>query len=139
MLYMEIVETSIYTEDIVKILTDEEYCKLQEYLVQNPESGDLIKGSMGLKKLRWKYKNSGKSGNIRNIYYYYKNKKTIYMIYVYEKNKVEDLTPKQIKALSDIFIGDKMDNFNFNRLLESVQETNDIIGGKKEPSRKFYM
>jgi hypothetical protein len=100
---MEIVETSIYTEDIVKILSDEEYQELQKHLVKNPESGDLIKSGKGLRKLRWKYKNSG----IRNIYYHYKNKDTIYMIYVYEKNKVENLTPKQIKFLSDTFIGDK--------------------------------
>jgi len=45
---MEILETSIYTEDIVKILTDEEYQELQQHLVKNPESGDLIKGSKGL-------------------------------------------------------------------------------------------
>ena len=104
---MEILETSIYTEDIVKILTDEEYQELQQHLVKNPESGDLIKGSKGLRKLRWKYKNNGKSGGIRNIYYYYKKKKTIYMIYIYEKSKVENLTQKQIKFLSDNFIGDK--------------------------------
>jgi len=104
---MEIVETSIYTEDIVKILTDEEYQELQQHLVKNLESGDLIKGSKGLRKLRWKYKNSGKSGGVRNIYYHYKKKKTIYMIYVYEKSKVENLTQKQIKFLSDNFIGDK--------------------------------
>jgi mRNA-degrading endonuclease RelE of RelBE toxin-antitoxin system len=103
---MEIVETSIYTEDITKILNDEEYKELQLFLVKNPKSGDLIKGSKGLSKLRWKLKNRGKSGGIRNIYYYYENKNIIYMIYVYEKSKTEDLTPKQIEILRKTFLGD---------------------------------
>lgn len=103
---MEIVETSIYTEDITKILRDEEYQELQQFLVKHPKSGDIISGSKGLRKLRWKLKNKGKSGGIRNIYYYYEEQYTLYMIYVYEKSKTEDLTPKQIKMLRKVFLGD---------------------------------
>jgi mRNA-degrading endonuclease RelE of RelBE toxin-antitoxin system len=103
---MEIVETSVYTEDIIKLLSDEEYQELQRFLVEHPTFGDLIQGSKGLRKLRWKLKNKGKSGGIRNIYYYYEEKKTLYMIYVYEKSKTEDLTPKQIEILRKTFLGD---------------------------------
>ena len=103
---MEIVETSVYTEDITKLLSDEEYRELQVFLVEHPTFGDLIQGSKGLRKLRWKLKNKGKSGGIRNIYYYYEEKKTLYMIYVYEKSKTEDLAPKQIEILRKIFLGD---------------------------------
>lgn len=103
---MEIVETSIYTEDITKLLSDDEYAELQKYLVEHPKSGDVISGSKGLRKLRWKLKNTGKSGGIRNIYYYYQEQNTLYMIYVYEKSKTEDLTPKQIDMLRKTFLGD---------------------------------
>lgn len=50
---MEIVETSIYTKKITKLLSDDEYKELQNFLVQHPKSGDMIKGSGGLRKLRW--------------------------------------------------------------------------------------
>ena len=103
---MEIIETSVYTEDITKLLTDEEYQELQKFLVEHPKSGDVIQGSKGLRKLRWKLKNKGKSGGIRNIYYYYEEQYTLYMIYVYEKSKIEDLTPKQIEMLRKAFLGD---------------------------------
>lgn len=103
---MEFIETPIYTEDITKLLSDEEYSKLQKFLVDHPSSGDLIKGSKGLRKLRWKLKNKGKSGGIRNIYYYYEDKNILYMIYVYDKSKTEDLTAKQIKILRKRFLGD---------------------------------
>lgn len=103
---MEIVETSIYTDDITKLLNDEEYQELQKFLVEHPEAGDIIPGSKGLRKLRWKLKNKGKSGGIRNIYYYYEEQYTLYMIYVYEKSKTEDLTPKQIEMLRKAFLGE---------------------------------
>ena len=103
-MYMEIIETLIYTEDIVKFLTDDEYQELQQYLVGSPKAGDVIKGSKGLRKLRWKLRGRGKSGGIRNIYYYYENKHTLYMIYVYGKSKTEDLTPGQIELLRKRFL-----------------------------------
>ena len=103
---MEIIETYIFTEKICNILTDDEYNELQNYLVNNPTSGDIIKGSGGLRKLRWKLKTSGKSGGIRNIYYYIQDKHQIYMIYVYQKNKKTDLTQKQIKLLKKVFFGE---------------------------------
>ena len=69
---MEIAETTIFTREITRILPDEEYQELQAFLVEHPKSGVVIKGSGGLRKIRWAIKNSGKSGGIRNIYYYHK-------------------------------------------------------------------
>ncbi len=53
---MEIVETTIYTEDITKLLSDEEYQELQTFLVEHPKYGDVTTGSKGLRKLRWMHK-----------------------------------------------------------------------------------
>ena len=103
---MEIIETRIFTQKICQLLNDEEYKELQNYLVENPNRGDLIKGSGGLRKLRWKLPNTGKSGGLRNIYYHYEERHQIYMIYVYQKNKMSDLTPSQIKLLKKEFLGE---------------------------------
>ena len=103
---MEIAETTIFTREITRILSDEEYKELQIFLVEHPKSGVVIKGSGGLRKLRWSIKNSGKSGGIRNIYYYQEDENLIIMIYVYEKSKTSDLTPKQIEMLKKTFLGD---------------------------------
>ena len=101
---MEIVETSLFTKEITRILTDDEYKALQNALVTNPKSGAVIKGSGGLRKMRWKVQGSGKSGGIRTIYYYQESESLLLMIYVYEKSKTENLTPKQIKLLRKTFI-----------------------------------
>ena len=103
---MEIAETSIliFTKEITRILTDDEYKELQNFLVVHPKSGAVIKGSGGLRKVRWKVKGRGKSGGIRIIYYYHKVDSLLLMIYVYEKSKTEDLTPKQIEMLRKAFV-----------------------------------
>ncbi|NOX15131.1 MAG: hypothetical protein GXP61_03740 [Epsilonproteobacteria bacterium] len=103
---MEIIETKIFTQKICELLNDEEYKELQDYLVQNPNQGDIIKGSGGLRKLRWKLSGSGKSGGLRNIYYHYEDKHQIYMIYVYKKSKQTDLAPNQIRLLRREFLGE---------------------------------
>jgi len=99
---VEIIETTIYTKYISKLLTDSEYKELQDYLVKYPKSGNIIKNSGGLRKLRWKTKTKGKRGGIRNIYYYYENKNTLYMIYVYEKVKKDDLSKEELTILKSL-------------------------------------
>ena len=100
---MEIAETSIFTKEITRILTDDEYKELQNFLIAQPQSGAVIKGSGGLRKVRWKVKGRGKRGGIRTIYYYQEEASLLLMLYVYEKSKTEDLTPKQIELLRKTF------------------------------------
>lgn len=50
---MEFIETSFYTKYITSLLSDDEYKNLQNFLVEHPKSGKVIKGSGGLRKLRW--------------------------------------------------------------------------------------
>ncbi len=57
---MEIIETSVFTAVIVKLMPDDEYKEMQQALVRCPVAGDIIKGSGGLRKLRWS--ESGRGG-----------------------------------------------------------------------------
>jgi len=102
---MEIVETPIYTKYITELLSDEEYQELQKFLIENPKSGDIIKSSGGIRKLRWKMKNKGKSGGIRNIYYFYESDNTLLMLYAYSKGRKDDLSDKELSILRDIIKG----------------------------------
>jgi len=67
---MVIVETSVFSRLIQELMSDEDYRALQEALITRPESGDIIKGSGGLRKIRWKLEGQGKRGGIRVIYYW---------------------------------------------------------------------
>ena len=99
---MQFVETLIFTKEIRAALPDDQYRALQMALALRPEQGAIIPGSAGLRKLRWGGKGRGKSGGFRFIYYWHKETETIYMLYVYAKNRQEDLTPEQRKLLSRI-------------------------------------
>ena len=79
--------------------TDDELRALQNHLLENPSAGDVIRGSLGLRKLRWAASGRGKRGGARVIYYHYVSSERIYLIYGYAKSDQEDLTPEQIKLL----------------------------------------
>lgn len=98
---MIFIETPVFTKAITGLLSDDSYKELQKTLLYRPDSGAVIKGSSGLRKIRWNLANKGKSGSLR-IIYYWDAPEVIYMIYPYEKTKKEDLTPKQIKVLSEL-------------------------------------
>jgi len=95
---MEFVETSIFTQRIVKLLTDEAYRELQAVLAQHPESGAIIPGAGGLRKIRWRAAGRGKRGSPRIIYYCW-SEDQLYMLFAYDKTQQSDLTPGQLKAL----------------------------------------
>ncbi len=96
---MEIFETSVFSKQITRLISDEDYQQLQRVLVINPLAGALIKNSGGLRKLRWRSKGTGKSGGIRVIYYYVTADNQIFMLVAYEKSKKDDLTKKQLASL----------------------------------------
>ena len=95
------IETPVFTKEIRSLLPDDHYRLLQKGLLFRPDAGDIIRGSGGLRKLRWKRPGMGKRGGLRIIYYYDKPV-TIYMLFVYPKNKQDDLTNQQLKYLTAI-------------------------------------
>ena len=49
---MVIIETSVFSRLIQELMSDEDYRALQEALITRPESGDIIQGSGGLRRIR---------------------------------------------------------------------------------------
>jgi mRNA-degrading endonuclease RelE of RelBE toxin-antitoxin system len=90
---MLIVETSVFTRRVLKLVFDENYRSLQQVLVADPEAGDLIRQSGGLRKIRWSVAGRGKRGGVRIIYYWAPARETILMLLMYGKNEQDDLTP----------------------------------------------
>ena len=102
---MVIVETPIFTRRIQSILADDEYRILQAQLVQKPDTGKIVPGSGGLRKLRWAAGGHGKRGGIRVIYYWFASLEVVLMLFAYPKNEQDDLTPDQLKQLKKIVEG----------------------------------
>ena len=97
---MIFIETPIFTKEVQALLPHDSYREMQQALLVRPEAGNLIPGSGGLRKLRWKLPRVGKRGSLRIIYYWDTPSYTIYMLLAYKKSKQEDLTQDQLKILS---------------------------------------
>ena len=99
---MKIIETTVFTKRLKTFLNDEEYRKLQNELILNPGKGKIIRGSGGLRKIRWSISGKGKSGGVRIIYYWANIKEIILMLLIYSKNEQDNLTNEQLKILKSL-------------------------------------
>ncbi|GEP45686.1 type II toxin-antitoxin system RelE/ParE family toxin [Brevifollis gellanilyticus] len=95
-------ETPVFTRQISDLISDDELSALEWVLMANPERGDLIRGSGGLRKIRWAGSGRGKRGGLRVIYYWHVPGSTILFLLAYPKNEQDDLTPAQIKLLKTL-------------------------------------
>ena len=67
---MVILESSVFTKQLLNLFSDEEYQQLQLELIRRPDLGVVIPGSGGLRKMRWALPGRGKRGGARIIYSY---------------------------------------------------------------------
>ena len=100
--HMVIKETSIFTKQVQKLLDRESYRLLQLRLVAEPDAGDLIRGTSGLRKIRWEGAGRGKRGGVRVIYFWARKQGVMLMLLIYGKNEQDDLTPKQKAVLNKL-------------------------------------
>lgn len=92
----------MFTRAIAALLSDDEYAELQGALIVDPEAGDVIKDTGGLRKIRWSQqrRGKGKRGGVRVIYYWYTAGSSIYMLLAYSKDERDDLSAAQKKVLA---------------------------------------
>jgi mRNA-degrading endonuclease RelE of RelBE toxin-antitoxin system len=95
------IETRLFSELVSQYLCDEEYSKLQQMLVEKPDAGDVIPGSGGIRKLRWKGSGRGKRGGVRVIYYARIRQGQIWMLTLYAKNVSENIPGHILKKIKE--------------------------------------
>jgi mRNA-degrading endonuclease RelE of RelBE toxin-antitoxin system len=96
---MIFIETDIFTRRLKDLLSDDEYREFQQYLIANPDAGDVITETGGLRKVRWKAGGKGKSGGVRVIYYHLVAKDHLRLLLIYKKGIKDDLTPDEKAVL----------------------------------------
>jgi mRNA-degrading endonuclease RelE of RelBE toxin-antitoxin system len=96
-------ETQSFTRSLPEYLNDDEYQGLQEMLLKNPMSGDVIQGTGGFRKIRWqdRRRGKGKRGGLRVIYYWIGQDEQIWMFAIYDKDEISDLSPDEKKILKN--------------------------------------
>ena len=101
-LFIIFIETAVFTRQIAALLDDDEYSAFHRALAEDPEAGDVIPGTGGLRKIRMAAKGHGKRGGARVIYYYFTSASQIALLLAYAKNEAEDLTATQKRALKQV-------------------------------------
>jgi len=95
------VETKLFTRLVSEYLSDDEYSELQQALIRDPEAGAVIRGSSGVRKLRWGVAGRGKRGGIRVIYFLRTPAGQIWMLTLYPKNVAESIPAHVLKQIKD--------------------------------------
>ena len=93
------VEAPLFTKLVGEYLTDSEYAALQQALAVNPELGDVIPGSGGVRKLRWGTRGRGKRGGVRVIYFVRNEAGVIWMLTIYAKNVAETIPSHVLRRI----------------------------------------
>ena len=93
------IETRLFTRLVQKYLDDEEYGRLQCSLMENPDGGDIIPGSGGIRKVRWRAPGRGKRGGYRVIYYARIAQGIIWMLTMYPKNVAENIPAHVLRQI----------------------------------------
>lgn len=96
---MVIVETPIFTKRVLQALDDEQYRLLQASVIAAPDSGIVIPGGGGLRKLRWAGSGRGKRGGARVIYRWFPERHRLLMLFIFLKNERADISAEQLKRL----------------------------------------
>ena len=99
---MIFIESKIFEKLRDDYFDEESFRSFQNFLIEQPNAGDTIASTSGLKKVRWSAKGKGKRGGVRTIYLYLSDKEHIHFLTVYAKNEMTDLTPNERKILKRI-------------------------------------
>ena len=95
-----VAETPVFQRRVEKLLSQEEYRDLINFLACNAEAGVEIRGTKGVRKIRYPGQGRGKSGGYRVIYYYYSPELPLYALLIYGKGEQVDLSAAQRRQIA---------------------------------------
>ena len=97
-----IVELPEFLRRSEKLLNAAERFSVINYLAAHPASGDLIKGTGGIRKPRWSAQGKGKSGGVRIIYYYHSDSTPLFLLTLFGKGEKTNLSKSERNDLTKV-------------------------------------
>jgi hypothetical protein len=97
-----VAETRPFQRKVLQLLSEIEKAELIAYLSMHPGAGVLIKGTGGIRKLRWARSGRGKSGGVRVVYYFHSQEMPLYLLTLFGKNEKADLSMEEKNYLSGL-------------------------------------
>ena len=97
------VELPAFARHRGEYLDDEDFRRLQATLLANPEAGEVIPGTGGLRKMRFgdPRRRKGTRGGLRVVYYWWSGGQQFWLFTLFDKDEMKDLTPRQRAMLRE--------------------------------------
>ena len=99
---LTVAELSEYIRTADKLLSEGERQDIIRYLAEHPKDGDLMEGTGGVRKLRWRRGGQGKSGGGRIIYYFHDEGMPLYLLTLFAKGDRANLTKGERNELAEL-------------------------------------
>jgi len=100
------IETKLFTRLFDEIFSDDDLAELQDFLRTNPEAGDIVAGSGGVRKMRWAMPGRGKRGGLRIIYYLRSKQGQIWLLTLYPKSETDNIPARVLRQIKDEIDGE---------------------------------
>jgi mRNA-degrading endonuclease RelE of RelBE toxin-antitoxin system len=96
-----VAETPTFMRQADAVWSKKEREAFVDFIARNPEAGDVIPETGGVRKIRWRMQGGGKRGGTRVIYFFYDRETPIYLLMVYAKRVNENISPEAKKQLRE--------------------------------------
>ena len=97
--FITVAETPLFSRQAQDVWDDDEREAFIDFIARNPDEGDLIPETGGVRKIRWARPGSGKRSGARVIYFYHNGDRPLYLLLVYAKARQENLTAEEKKVV----------------------------------------
>ncbi|MBI3706333.1 MAG: type II toxin-antitoxin system RelE/ParE family toxin [Proteobacteria bacterium] len=94
--------TSVFSWRAARLLNEAEQTALIDFVAKNPEAGDVVGGTGGVRKVRWAMAGQGKRGGARALHLYLRHRDTVWLLDIYSKREKADLSPADIEEIHDL-------------------------------------
>ena len=91
--------TGWYARRAERLLSEAERTALHTFLAEHPDAGDIVAGTGGVRKLRWRMPGRGRRGGARVLQLYLRHRDTVWLLDIYSKRAKADLSPDDVKAV----------------------------------------
>lgn len=99
---MTVIETPSFLRDAKSLISEEERLEIVAFLARNPNSGDLLQGTGGIRKVRFAREGGGKSGGYRVVYFYHSQDIPVFALNIFAKNEKANVSQAERNALREL-------------------------------------
>ena len=102
---LTVVESPIFQRLWPRYWEEDERAEFAAFIASNPEAGAVIRGSGGVRKVRWSREGAGKSSDVRVVYLTRNEIGEIYLLTLYaksEKSTISAATLKEIRRALEV-------------------------------------